>query len=57
MLSFPFNFHSGLVGMMEKSGGMLGFTRDVARYATSSRTGQLCAFGVGVFVFFDDYAK
>ena len=43
--------------MMEKSGGMLGFTRDVARYATSSRTGQLCAFGVGVFVFFDDYAK
>ena len=43
--------------MMEKSGGMLGFTRDVARYATSSRSGQLCAFGVGVFVFFDDYAK
>mmetsp|Transcript_3695 Transcript_3695/g.7364 ORF Transcript_3695/g.7364 Transcript_3695/m.7364 type:complete len:768 (-) Transcript_3695:90-2393(-) len=50
-------FLSGLVGMMEKSGGMLGFTRDVARYATSSRSGQMCAFGVGVFVFFDDYAN
>ena len=43
--------------MMEKSGGMLGFTRDVARYATSSRSGQLCAFAVGCFVFFDDYAN
>lgn len=42
---------------MEKSGGMLGFTRDVARYATSSRSGQFCAFAVGVFVFFDDYAN
>lgn len=57
MLPFFLTFRSGLVGMMEKSGGMLGFTRDVARYATSSRSGQLCAFGVGVFVFFDDYAK
>ena len=43
--------------MMEKSGGMLGFTRDVARYATSSRAGQACCFAVGVFVFFDDYAN
>lgn len=46
-----------MVGMMERSGGMYGFTRDIAVYATSSRTGQLCAFLVGVFVFFDDYAN
>ena len=42
---------------MERSGGMYGFTRDVAKYATTSRTGQFCAFLVGVFVFFDDYAN
>lgn len=43
--------------MMEKSGGMLGFTRDIAKFATSARTGQACAFAVGCFVFFDDYAN
>ena len=42
---------------MEKSGGMLGFTHAVARYAKSSRSGQLCAFAVGCMVFFDDYAN
>lgn len=43
--------------MMEKSGGMLGFTKDISRFATSPRTGQACAFAVGCFVFFDDYAN
>ena len=79
--------------MMEKSGGMLGFTKvrthhffsvvnnnarislvdpqadsyyshfftkqpqDIAKYATTSRSGQACAFAVGCFVFFDDYAN
>ena len=50
-------FLSGLVGMMEKSGGMAGFTRDVQKYARSPRTGQFTCFGIGVFVFFDDYAN
>ena len=43
--------------MMERSGGMLGFTKDISKYATSAKTGQLCAFAVGCFVFFDDYAN
>jgi Na+/H+ antiporter NhaC len=55
--TFSLGFYSGLVGMMEKSGGMLGFTKDISRFATSSRTGQACAFAVGCFVFFDDYAN
>ena len=48
---------SGLVGMMERSGGMLGFTRDVSIWATAPRSGQFCCFAIGCFVFFDDYAN
>lgn len=47
----------GLVGMLQKSGGMAGFTRDVATFATTARSGQFACFGIGVFVFFDDYAN
>lgn len=50
-------FLSGLVGMMQKSGGMLGFTRDISRFATSPRLGQAACFAVGCFIFFDDYAN
>ena len=46
-----------MVGMMEKSGGMFGFTRDISVIATAARSGQACCFAVGVFVFFDDYAN
>jgi hypothetical protein len=50
-------FLAGLVGMMEKSGGMKGFVVAVAKYATTSRAGQLITFGIGLMVFFDDYAN
>lgn len=50
-------FLSGLVGMMQKSGGMLGFTKDVSSLATTPRLGQAACFAVGCFVFFDDYAN
>ena len=43
--------------MMEKSGGMYGCTKDVSTFATTSRSGQLACFGVGIMVFFDDYAN
>ena len=43
-------FLAGLVGMMEKSGGMIGFTRDISTFAKTSRTGQLCAFAVGYVI-------
>lgn len=48
---------SGLVAMLEKSGGMFGFTKDIAVYATTARTGQFACFCVGILVFFDDYAN
>lgn len=50
-------FLSGLVGMMEKSGGMIGFTQAIAKYAKSSRAGQFATFAIGICVFFDDYAN
>jgi Na+/H+ antiporter NhaC len=50
-------FLSGTVGMMQKSGGMLGFTRDIAKFATTPRTGQVACFCVGCIIFFDDYAS
>lgn len=50
-------FLSGMVGMMEKSGGMIGFTNAIGKYATTPRAGQLATFAIGVLVFFDDYAN
>jgi Na+/H+ antiporter NhaC len=48
---------SGMVGMMQRSGGMSGFTKDVATIATTPRLGQFACFAVGCFIFFDDYAN
>jgi len=50
-------FLSGTVGMMQKSGGMLGFTRDIAKIAKTPRTGQLACMTVGIIIFFDDYSN
>ncbi|KAG7373467.1 Na+/H+ antiporter NhaC-like protein [Nitzschia inconspicua] len=50
-------FLSGTVGMMQKSGGMLGFTRDVAKVATTPRSGMFACFFVGIIIFFDDYSN
>lgn len=50
-------FLAGMVGMIEKSGGMQGFTRDISLLAKDARSGQFCCFLVGIFVFFDDYAN
>ena len=43
--------------MMERSGGMIGFTSDISKYATSSRSGLAACFVVGCIIFFDDYAN
>ena len=51
------DFLSGSVGMMQKSGGMLGFTRDISRIATTPKTGELACMSVGVLIFFDDYSN
>jgi len=50
-------FLSGAVGMMQKSGGMLGFTRDISKVATTPRLGQAACMMVGILIFFDDYAN
>lgn len=43
--------------MMQKSGGMIGFTNWIGQYAVSPRAGQLATFAIGLIVFFDDYAN
>merc|ERR1719446_836333 len=43
--------------MMQKSGGMLGFTRDISKVATTPRTGQYACMCVGLIIFFDDYSN
>lgn len=43
---------SGLVGMMMKSGGFVGFTRSMSVWATSSRAGQMVAYVSGCLIFF-----
>ncbi|KAL3919404.1 MAG: hypothetical protein SGILL_003769 [Bacillariaceae sp.] len=50
-------FLSGTVGMMQKSGGMLGFTRDIAKIAKTPRSGMFACMCVGIIIFFDDYAN
>jgi len=50
-------FLSGCVGMMQKSGGLIGFTSDIAKLASTPMRGMFCAFWVGVFIFFDDYTN
>ena len=50
-------FLSGAVGMMQKSGGMKGFTSAVSKVANSPRAGQYATMFVGIIIFFDDYAN
>ena len=50
-------FLSGMVGMMEKSGGMIGFTRFVSKFAKTQRSGQFAVYITGCMIFFDDYAN
>ena len=50
-------FLSGTVGMMQKSGGMLGFTRDIAKIAKTPRSGMFACMFVGIIIFFDDYSN
>ena len=50
-------FLSGTVGMMQKSGGMLGFTRDIAKVAKTPRSGMFACMFVGIIIFFDDYSN
>lgn len=50
-------FMSGLVGIIEKSGGLLGITEALRRFVKTSRSAQLAAFAAGCLIFFDDYSN
>lgn len=50
-------FLSGIVSMMQRSGGMLGFTNSISKSATTARSAQIVCMAVGVTIFFDDYAN
>ncbi len=47
----------GLVGVISKSGGVLGIVGQVERAARSARMGQIVTWFLGVLIFFDDYAN
>jgi len=47
----------GLVGVISKSGGVMGIVAKVEKVARSARMGQLATWFMGVLIFFDDYAN
>jgi Na+/H+ antiporter NhaC len=47
----------GMVGIVSRSGGMVGLVEALTPYATNSRRGQLVTWILGILVFFDDYAN
>jgi len=50
-------FMAGLVGLLEKSGGLAGITHALRNYVKTSRTAQGASFFAGIIIFFDDYAN
>jgi Na+/H+ antiporter NhaC len=47
----------GMVGVVSRSGGMIGLVEVLTPRATNSRRGQLVTWLLGILVFFDDYAN
>lgn len=47
----------GIVAVISKNGGMQGIVNRVSRFANSARNGQLATWGLGILIFFDDYAN
>ncbi len=47
----------GMVGIVTRNGGMNGVVNHIARWATSSKRGQVATATLGLVVFFDDYAN
>ena len=47
----------GMVGVVSRNGGMLGIVDRVTGWTSTPRRGQLAASGLGVAIFFDDYAN
>ena len=47
----------GMVGVISRSGGTQGIVDKLSGYAKNARMGQLATWGMGVLIFFDDYAN
>lgn len=47
----------GIVAIISKNGGMQGIVNRVSRFANNARNGQLATWGLGILIFFDDYAN
>jgi len=50
-------FLAGLVAIMQRSGGALGFALAICKFANTAMHAQLSAFFSGLVIFFDDYAN
>ncbi|NQV73470.1 Na+/H+ antiporter NhaC family protein [bacterium] len=47
----------GMVGIISKNGGMQGVVNLIIKWASNTRRGQLATGGLGLAIFFDDYAN
>ncbi|TVR41415.1 MAG: Na+/H+ antiporter NhaC family protein [Cryomorphaceae bacterium] len=50
-------FIGAIVAIVTKNGGMLGVVNRISRLAKTPRSGQLTTWGMGLAIFFDDYAN
>ncbi|NQV29774.1 MAG: Na+/H+ antiporter NhaC family protein [Candidatus Marinimicrobia bacterium] len=56
ILLFTFGF-GGLIGIVQKNGGLAGIVSIAARFARNRVRGQVATASMGLFIFFDDYAN
>ena len=47
----------GMVGIISKAGGTAGIVETISKLAKKPRGGQIAAWAMGLFIFFDDYAN
>lgn len=47
----------GMIGVVTRSGGGLGLASLATRYAKDGRSGMMATWGMGLLIFFDDYAN
>lgn len=47
----------GIVALISRNGGMQGIVNRVSKFASTARNGQLATWGLGIAIFFDDYAN
>lgn len=56
ILLFTFGF-GGLIGIVQRNGGLAGIVSIAAKFAKTRVRGQVATASMGLFIFFDDYAN